>query len=122
MGETACVAGTGQGEVEEGVLSQEALVCSPTSLTSRPTPRSFLIGEDGLVYEGRGWNIKGDHTGRFWNPMSIGITFMGNYMGECPASQEGERTWALGDGAEACGHGETLPPTSADLGQVTLLC
>ncbi|KAL2763056.1 peptidoglycan recognition protein 1 precursor, partial [Daubentonia madagascariensis] len=41
---------------------------------------NFLIGEDGLVYEGRGWNIKGDHSGPTWNPMSIGITFMGNYM------------------------------------------
>lgn len=54
------------------------------------------------MYEGRGWNFKGDHTGRFWNPMSIGITFMGNYMGECLASQDRERTWALGDGAEQC--------------------
>ncbi|XP_019610359.2 peptidoglycan recognition protein 1 [Rhinolophus sinicus] len=45
---------------------------------------NFLIGEDGLVYEGRGWNFKGDHTGRFWNPMSIGITFMGNYMERSP--------------------------------------
>ncbi|ELW71137.1 peptidoglycan recognition protein 1 [Tupaia chinensis] len=45
---------------------------------------NFLIGEDGLVYEGRGWNIKGDHTGPTWNPISIGITFMGNYMERAP--------------------------------------
>ncbi|XP_008576805.1 PREDICTED: peptidoglycan recognition protein 1 [Galeopterus variegatus] len=45
---------------------------------------NFLIGEDGLVYEGRGWDIKGDHTGPTWNPMSIGITFMGNYMERTP--------------------------------------
>lgn len=76
---------------------------SPHALINLPhSPRSFLIGEDGLVYEGRGWNTKGDHAGRFWNPMSIGITFMGNYMGECPASQDRERTWALGDGTEQC--------------------
>uniref|UniRef100_A0A8C6QXE6 Peptidoglycan recognition protein 1 n=2 Tax=Nannospalax galili TaxID=1026970 RepID=A0A8C6QXE6_NANGA len=45
---------------------------------------NFLIGEDGLVYEGRGWNIKGAHTGPTWNPISIGITFMGNYMDRVP--------------------------------------
>lgn len=59
-----------------------------TSLThqAHPTnPCSFLIGEDGLVYEGRGWDTKGDHTGMTWNPISIGISFMGNYMGKCPA-------------------------------------
>ncbi|XP_036130770.1 peptidoglycan recognition protein 1 isoform X2 [Molossus molossus] len=46
--------------------------------------RRFLIGEDGLVYEGRGWKVKGDHAGRAWNPISIGITFMGNYMERVP--------------------------------------
>lgn len=54
-----------------------------------PLLHSFLIGEDGLVYEGRGWNIKGDHTGPTWNPISIGITFMGNYMGKHPAPWAG---------------------------------
>ncbi|XP_035313651.1 peptidoglycan recognition protein 1 isoform X1 [Cricetulus griseus] len=50
----------------------------------------FLIGEDGHVYEGRGWHIKGDHTGPTWNPISIGITFMGNYIPKCPAPWAGE--------------------------------
>ncbi|KAM8963447.1 peptidoglycan recognition protein 1 [Lycaon pictus] len=45
---------------------------------------NFLIGEDGLVYEGRGWDTKGDHTGVNWNPISIGISFMGNYMERSP--------------------------------------
>lgn len=45
---------------------------------------NFLIGEDGLVYEGRGWKIKGDHTGPIWNPKAIGITFMGNFMERSP--------------------------------------
>lgn len=66
-------------EEGEGVLSQETLTHQPPS--PHP-PNSFLIGEDGLVYEGRGWNTKGDHAGLKWNSMSIGITFMGNYMGE----------------------------------------
>ncbi|XP_040832069.1 peptidoglycan recognition protein 1-like [Ochotona curzoniae] len=45
---------------------------------------NFLIGEDGLVYEGRGWNIKGDHTGPTWNTRAIGISFMGNFMDRAP--------------------------------------
>ncbi|XP_054444459.1 peptidoglycan recognition protein 1 [Pteronotus mesoamericanus] len=44
---------------------------------------NFLIGEDGLVYEGRGWNYTGAHTSR-WNPYTIGISFMGNYMERAP--------------------------------------
>ncbi|XP_062033145.1 peptidoglycan recognition protein 1 [Lepus europaeus] len=48
---------------------------------------NFLIGEDGLVYEGRGWDIKGDHAGPTWNPISIGITFMGNYMDRVPPAR-----------------------------------
>lgn len=63
-----------------GALSQEALPSSSPSLT--PAPHSFLMGEDGLVYEGRGWTVKGAHAGKSWNAISIGITFMGNYMGE----------------------------------------
>ncbi|XP_036915734.1 peptidoglycan recognition protein 1 [Sturnira hondurensis] len=45
---------------------------------------NFLIGEDGLVYEGRGWDIQGDHASR-WNNKAIGITFMGNFMERSPA-------------------------------------
>ncbi|KAM6153061.1 peptidoglycan recognition protein 1 [Erethizon dorsatum] len=45
---------------------------------------NFLIGEDGLVYEGRGWNTKGAHSGANWNSRSIGISFMGNYMERVP--------------------------------------
>lgn len=37
------------------------------------------------MYEGRGWNIKGDHTGPTWNTRAIGISFMGNFMGELGA-------------------------------------
>uniref|UniRef100_A0A8C2UJE4 Peptidoglycan-recognition protein n=1 Tax=Chinchilla lanigera TaxID=34839 RepID=A0A8C2UJE4_CHILA len=45
---------------------------------------NFLIGEDGHVYEGRGWNTKGAHSGGNWNSRSIGISFMGNYMERVP--------------------------------------
>ncbi|XP_043852595.1 peptidoglycan recognition protein 1 [Dromiciops gliroides] len=46
---------------------------------------NFLIGEDGLIYEGRGWSIIGAHTGPTWNPISLGISFMGNFMERGPA-------------------------------------
>ncbi|KAB0382417.1 hypothetical protein FD755_004334 [Muntiacus reevesi] len=48
---------------------------------------NFLIGEDGLVYEGRGWNTVGAHSGATWNPISIGISFMGNYMDRVPPAR-----------------------------------
>lgn len=41
------------------------------------------------MYEGRGWNTIGAHSGATWNPISIGISFMGKYMGKCPAVSEG---------------------------------
>lgn len=43
---------------------------------------NFLIGGDGQVYEGRGWNTLGAHA-TSWNSKSIGISFMGNYNSEC---------------------------------------
>ena len=39
---------------------------------------SFLVGEDGRIYEGRGWNKVGAHSYRY-NSRSYGISFIGNY-------------------------------------------
>ncbi|XP_055384729.1 peptidoglycan-recognition protein LF-like [Condylostylus longicornis] len=39
---------------------------------------NFLIGGDGSVYEGRGWDKVGVHT-RGYNQISIGIAFIGNF-------------------------------------------
>ena len=44
---------------------------------------SFLIGGDGNVYEGRGWNIQGAHTGGF-NTEGYGVCFLGNFMDHNP--------------------------------------
>ncbi|XP_026337798.1 peptidoglycan recognition protein 1 [Ursus arctos] len=69
---------------------------------------NFLIGEDGLVYEGRGWDTKGDHTGMTWNPISIGISFMGNYMERSPPP----RALRAAQGLLACGVAQgKLSPT-----------
>lgn len=39
---------------------------------------NFLIGADGNVYEGRGWQKVGAHT-KFYNETSIGIAFIGTF-------------------------------------------
>lgn len=39
---------------------------------------NFLVGEDGNVYEGRGWGKKGAHSVPF-NGKSIGICIIGDY-------------------------------------------
>ena len=44
---------------------------------------SFLIGGDGVVYEGRGWNTEGGHTCGF-NKQSYAICFIGNFADELP--------------------------------------
>ncbi|KAL8184655.1 UNVERIFIED_CONTAM: hypothetical protein K2H54_023160 [Gekko kuhli] len=43
---------------------------------------SFLIGEDGYVYEGRGWRAEGAHT-LGYNDLSLGVAFIGLFTGTC---------------------------------------
>ncbi|CAF4128177.1 unnamed protein product [Rotaria socialis] len=44
---------------------------------------SFLVGEDGNIYEGRGWTYVGAHTYGY-NSQSIGISVIGDYMSQKP--------------------------------------
>ncbi|XP_028032194.1 peptidoglycan recognition protein 1-like [Bombyx mandarina] len=44
-------------------------------------PYNFLIGNDGRVYEGRGWGLVGAHTYHY-NRCSLGIGFLGDYREE----------------------------------------
>ncbi|XP_034480262.1 peptidoglycan-recognition protein LF-like [Drosophila innubila] len=48
---------------------------------------NFLIGGDGLVYEGRGWDDQGAHT-RGYNVDSIGISFIGTFIQIRPTEQQ----------------------------------
>ncbi|KAB0398564.1 hypothetical protein E2I00_009915, partial [Balaenoptera physalus] len=59
----------------------------------------FLMGEDRLQYEGRGWNTLGAHSGPTWNPIPLGISFMGNYMDRVPPP----RAIRAAQGLLACG-------------------
>ena len=38
----------------------------------------FVIGEDGLIYEGRGWDFTGAHAPQY-NNQSIGISIIGDF-------------------------------------------
>ncbi|XP_015265125.1 PREDICTED: peptidoglycan recognition protein 3-like [Gekko japonicus] len=44
---------------------------------------SFLIGEDGYVYEGRGWRAEGAHT-LGYNDLSLGVAFIGLFTDRSP--------------------------------------
>uniref|UniRef100_A0A8C8SRR2 Peptidoglycan-recognition protein n=1 Tax=Pelusios castaneus TaxID=367368 RepID=A0A8C8SRR2_9SAUR len=44
---------------------------------------NFLIGEDGRVYEGRGWHTIGTHT-KGWNEKSLGFSFLGTFFYRAP--------------------------------------
>ena len=47
---------------------------------------NFLIGDDGLVYEGRGWKIMGAHA-LHWNNVSYGICLMGDFSDTSPTEE-----------------------------------
>ncbi|XP_019648044.1 PREDICTED: peptidoglycan-recognition protein SC2-like isoform X2 [Branchiostoma belcheri] len=44
---------------------------------------NFLIGEDGRVYEGRGFDRQGGHT-QGYNSVSIAVSFVGDYTSRLP--------------------------------------
>ncbi|KAM9856971.1 N-acetylmuramoyl-L-alanine amidase-like [Aulostomus maculatus] len=45
---------------------------------------SFVVGSDGYIYEGRGWNILGTHT-RGRNDAGYGVSIIGNYTSTLPS-------------------------------------
>ena len=46
---------------------------------------NFLVGDDGNVYEGRGWDLQGAHVFGH-NSRSIGISFIGNFQQRLPST------------------------------------
>ncbi|XP_045446830.1 peptidoglycan recognition protein-like [Melitaea cinxia] len=48
---------------------------------------NFLIGGNGKIYEGAGWQQQGSHT-RGYNHRSIGISFIGNYNHDQPSAAQ----------------------------------
>ncbi|PSN48378.1 hypothetical protein C0J52_21011 [Blattella germanica] len=49
---------------------------------------NFLIGGDGNVYEGRGWDVVGSYAGEKYNKVSIGIAVIGNFMDVLPSKRQ----------------------------------
>ncbi|EHB02124.1 Peptidoglycan recognition protein I-beta [Heterocephalus glaber] len=45
---------------------------------------NFLVGDDGRVYEGVGWDVQGLHT-QGYNSISLGIAFFGTKEGQSPS-------------------------------------
>lgn len=44
---------------------------------------NFIVGEDGNVYEGRGWGINGAHSGKnFYNKNSLGNPILDHVRSE----------------------------------------
>lgn len=41
---------------------------------------SFLVGDDGRVYEGVGWSVQGSHD-QGYNNISLGVAFFGTQEG-----------------------------------------
>lgn len=57
---------------------------------------NFLIGGNGNVYIGRGWNIQGRHTNGF-NEKSICIAFIGKFIDVTPPARQLEAAQKLID-------------------------
>lgn len=57
---------------------------SAVSCTHLLLSLSFVVGSDGYVYEGRGWNVLGTHT-RGRNSIGYGVSIIGNYTATLPS-------------------------------------
>ncbi|KAL1130485.1 hypothetical protein AAG570_011733, partial [Ranatra chinensis] len=55
---------------------------------------NFLVGGDGFIYEGVGWDHIGSHT-KFFNGESIGIAFIGTFIDVLPPARQMEAAKAL---------------------------
>jgi N-acetylmuramoyl-L-alanine amidase len=55
---------------------------------------NFLIGGDGDIYDGQGWNLQGAHTKGF-NSDSVGIALIGNFIHSTPPSRQLNATLSL---------------------------
>lgn len=57
-------------------------------------PYNFLVGGNGSIYIGRGWNVKGRHTKGF-NANSICIAFIGKFIDVTPPNHQLEAAQKL---------------------------
>ncbi|GBP27051.1 Peptidoglycan-recognition protein LB [Eumeta japonica] len=55
---------------------------------------NICVGSDGVAYEGRGWTVRGIHSGR-GNGFSLGICLIGDWSTELPPAQHLETVKAV---------------------------
>ncbi|KAF6293434.1 peptidoglycan recognition protein 4 [Rhinolophus ferrumequinum] len=55
---------------------------------------NFLVGQDGAIYEGVGWNVQGSHTPGY-NDIALGLAFMGTFSEKPPNAAALEAAQAL---------------------------
>nr|WAK88795.1 peptidoglycan-recognition protein LE [Lasioderma serricorne] len=82
---------------------------------------NFLVGSDGNVYEGRGWNAVGSHTFGY-NVNSVGIAFVGCFINHKPPEvslircknliKQGVRIGAIAKDYSLVGHCQCSPTAS----------
>ena len=54
----------------------------------------FCVGQTGIIYEGRDWNVRGTHV-EGYNTGTLGICLLGNFMQEQPTDAQLQSTLAL---------------------------
>ncbi|KAM7246670.1 hypothetical protein CapIbe_002968 [Capra ibex] len=53
------------------------------TMETKAVLKSFLVGQDGIIYEGVGWSVQGSHTPSY-NDIALGLAFMGTFSGSPP--------------------------------------
>lgn len=48
---------------------------------------NFVVGGDGCIYEGRGWDNVGAHA-KGYNSFSIGVSFQGHFSNQLPSQAQ----------------------------------
>lgn len=54
----------------------------------------YLVGQNGLIYEGRDWHVRGTHVEQF-NTGSLGICLLGDFMQQAPTAAQLNSTMTL---------------------------
>ncbi|KAH8289329.1 hypothetical protein KR054_003866 [Drosophila jambulina] len=75
------VTGECSGHLQCAEILQNMQYYHQTELDYDDISYNFLIGSDGIVYEGTGWGLRGAHTYGY-NANGTGIAFIGNYVGK----------------------------------------
>ncbi|XP_057580587.1 peptidoglycan recognition protein 4-like [Hippopotamus amphibius kiboko] len=85
------------------VLVQDIQSYWMDKLGSCDTGYNFLVGQDGVIYEGVGWSVQGSHTPDY-NDIALGVAFMGIFSSTPPNAAALEAAQNLIQCSVAKGH------------------